>query len=172
MSLRRRTPILASSAALLAMIAGTFVVEDAVASHGKSPIKPHQHFTATVNGSSGQPNPVTIGMACFGPIQPGQTGHPFAGQTVGVSRAPASNPNAGYTGDRGTSIGAFFGAPPPSTPTPTSSSYVRFTRYGTKPIPTSLELPCAGSGQVTFVPLPLIPGSRDVVVPVRFVGQP
>lgn len=140
----------------------------AQAAHSR--IAPHQHFIATVNGGTGHPNPVVIRMACFGPIQPGQTGHPMSGQSVAVSRAHGSK-GTGFTGDRGTSIGAFFGAPPPSG-TASVSSYVSFTRYGQKQIPTSLQLPCSGSGTVSFVPLPLDPTIRDVAVPVSFVGQP
>jgi hypothetical protein len=133
-----------------------------------APIRPHQHFVGLINGSTGTPQPATIRMACFGPIQPGQTGHPFGGQTVAVQRV-AATANSGFTGDRTTSIGAFFGPPPPSG---TSASYVDFTTYGQKALPTSLTLPCSGSGKVSFVPLPVDPTSRDFVVPVRFVGQP
>jgi hypothetical protein len=36
------------------------------------------------------------------------------------------------------------------------------------PIPTDLTLPCYGSSQATFVPLPQYPGvSRDAIVPVE-----
>ena len=107
-------------------------------------------------------------MACFGPTLPGQTGHPFAGQTIGVARSHRGTPGAGFTGDHGNSIGAFFGAPPPGA----APTYVNFTRYGEQPLPTSLELLCWGTGQVIFVPLPVLPPEVDVVVPVRFVGQP
>jgi len=134
-------------------------------------VKPKQYFVATVNGSSGQPDRAVIRMACYGPIQPGQTGHPLSGQTVAVTRVAASTAGAGYTGVRANAIGAFFGPPPPSA-SPVASSYVNFGHYVTKAIPTSFELPCAGTGQVTFVPLPLDPSERDVVVPVSFVGQP
>lgn len=115
---------------------------------------------------------MTILTTCVGPIHPGETGHPLGGQTVGVRLVPvpgSRTSSLGYTGNRGTSIGAFFGAPPPS---PSGSSYVSFTVYGTKPIPTSLVLPCAGRGQVTFVPLPLQPPARTIAVPVAFAGQP
>lgn len=135
-----------------------------------TPVRPHQHFVGLINGSTGRPAPATIRMSCFGPIVPGQTGHPMAGQTVAVKRVPPSA-QAGLTGDDARSIGAFFGAPPPGAAA-SSSSFVDFTTYGQKPIPTSLTLPCGGTGQVTFVPLPLQPTSRSYSVPVSFVGQP
>ena len=136
-----------------------------------SRVGPDQTFRALVNGQSGAAAPVTIAMACFGPLQPGQTGHPMAGQTVQVRLGAATASRAGFTGPNGTSIGVFFGAPPPATATGGPLSLVR---YGVpKPIPTSLVLPCTGTGQVTFVPLPMSPPvSRAAVVPVRFVGQP
>ena len=131
-------------------------------------VKPHQHFIGLVNGSTGRPTPAVIQMACFGPITPGQTGHPFAGQTVAVHRVPPS-PRSGLTGPHATSIGVFFGTLPPSGG---SSSPIDFTTYGTLPIPTSETLPCAGSSTVNFVPIPVEPGSRYFAVPAYYVGQP
>lgn len=131
-------------------------------------IKPHQYFIGLVNGSNGRPNPVVIRMACFGAITPGETGHPMAGQTLAVHHVKRS-PNAGLTGADTTSIGVFFGTLPPSSSG--ASSTVDFTRYGQQPLPTSLTLPCAGTENVNFVPIPVEP-SRDYSVPVTFVGQP
>lgn len=159
-----------SGAALLPLAVSWVCIGAAGVSAGDgSRVAPRQHFTAEVNGASGESHPAVIRMACFGPIRPGETGHPMGGQTVAVERVPPSTPGSGYTGDRANSIGAFFGAPPPGA---ANSSYVRFAEYGTKAIPTSLELPCSGSGKVSFVPLPSQPPARDVEVPVDFVGQP
>lgn len=144
------------------------------AANTRARVGPHQAFTASVNGSTGEQGRAAIAMACFGPIQPGETGHPMPGQTVGVKLVPAPSSSStalGYTGDRGTSIGAFFGAPPPNGDWQ-GASYVRFTSYHTMAIPTSLVLPCSGTGQVTFVALPLDPSERSIAVPVSFVGQP
>ena len=99
-----------------------------------------------------------------------QTGHPFGGQTIAVRKVTRKRAGAGYTGTRATSIGGFFGLPPPAEPP--ASTFVSFIRYGQQEIPTSLVLPCAGPGQVTFIALPLDPSERDVAVPVVFVGQP
>jgi hypothetical protein len=167
----RRTARAALIASLVASLATLASASAAGASYVR--IDPHDFFIATVNGSTGQNAPVTIRMACAGPVYPGETGHPLGYQTVGVKRVPpppAGTATLGYTGDNGTSIGAFFGPPPPTTGA--GSSYVSFQVYRTKPIPIDLELPCIGSGQVIFVPLPLLPPARSIAVPVKFVGQP
>jgi hypothetical protein len=38
------------------------------------------------------------------------------------------------------------------------------------PIPTTLNLPCGGSGVVSFVPIPTSPTARGVAVNVLFVN--
>jgi hypothetical protein len=167
----RRIPRVALLGALAAAIATGTSASAAGAFYLR--IDPGDFFIATVNGSTGQNAPATIFMACAGPVYPGETGHPLGGQTVGVKRVPpplGGTATIGYTGNRGTSIGAFFGPPPPSSGA--GSSYVSFQVYRTKPIPIDLELPCSGSGQVIFVPLPLLPPARSIAVPVKFVGQP
>jgi hypothetical protein len=137
-------------------------------------IRPNQAFGALVNGHDGVTAPAVIQMACFGPTFPGETGHPMAGQTVEVVRPVHRTTPSGFTGPDATTIVAFFGVLPP-TPivTPPSTGIVTFSRYGVaQAIPTSLVLPCAGTGNVNFVPLPLIPTSRSAIVPVSFLGQP
>ena len=67
---------------------------------------PHQFFTGVINGRDGNTSiPIVIGMACFGPLHPGQTGHPLGGQTLAVHRlfpptTAADSP--GNTGDGST----------------------------------------------------------------------
>ena len=135
------------------------------------PVGPKQYFTGVINGKDGNTViPIVIRMACFGPILPGETGHPMAGQTLAVHQLfpPTPTGSLGYTGNDA-EIGVFFGAPPPAAATSTPV----FTHYDrTKPLPTSLTLPCAGTGTVFFAPIPVIPPSRSATVPVRFVGQP
>ena len=137
------------------------------------PIGPNQFFSAEVNFSSGSPEPAVIQVDCPGPIAfLGQTGHPLPGQSVEVTPSPTlAGANVGFTGPEATEIGAFFGVVPP-TPTPVSAPvYVPITDYDVAvPIPTSLTLPCFGSSQVTFVPLPNLPGVRDATVPVEYFG--
>jgi hypothetical protein len=164
----RRTAVVAA-AAFGALTLGLSGLASAQAS---ARVGPDQAFRALVNGRPGHPAPVALRVACFGPIQPGQTGHPFAGQTVKVLLGATTAAGAGFTGASATSIGVFFGPPPPSASPGTG--LLTLARYGVaRAIPTSLLLPCAGTGQVTFVPLPMSPPtSRAAVVPVRFVGQP
>ncbi len=141
-------------------------------------VGPHQVFVGLVNGKRGTPDAVTIFVACHGPKQ--QTGH--ASGSVEVLRAPSTAEANGNTGDAGTSIEAFFGAPPPaasaaqgaSAGTATRRTTVTFDRYGvSKPLPKGLELPCSGTGQVTFIAFPRTPPtSRAAVVPVRYLPQP
>jgi len=156
-----------AGASTLAALAGPVLAGPAQAVGLK--IGPNQAFTALVNAKPGSSAPVVIKMGCFGPLQPGQTGHPMKGQTLTVSPAATVAGPGGNTGPQGDQIGAFFGAPPPGATG--SSGPVFFTHYRTKPLPTSTVLPCAGHGNVLFVPLP-VTGGRDVVVHVVYVGQP
>lgn len=166
---RRRIALLACGASLAIALAGPAGAQ--VTPGG--PVGPNQVFGGLVNNSTGSPNPAVIRMACFGPIRPGQTGHPFAGQTVAVFQPEVIVGNFGFTGPLAHEIEAFFGPPPPSPITLVPGNPV-FTQYGVpQAIPTSTVLPCAGRGQVTFVPLPMSPPtSRPAVVPVAYVGQP
>lgn len=143
------------------------VIGDATAQPAPVPIGPNQQFAGLVNHRTGGASPVVITVVCPGPVQAGQTGHPTSGQTVEVIPPATSAGNYGYTGSSAHRIGAFFGAPPPAA---TVTGYVRFRYYGVaKRIPTSLDLPCSGSGRVTFVPLPVVgPDARSVAVPVVF----
>src|SRR5262249_54022980 len=130
-----------------------------------APIGPNQYFYGLVNDHAGQ---ATIQMGCFGPIRPGQTGHPLAGQTVKVLPAPApTTSDLGFTGSAAHAIPVPF-------PTPTvANTRVVLRDYAVSaPIPTSLILPCAGNGTVAFVPDPTSPTAHTATVTVTFVGQP
>lgn len=139
-------------------------------------VGPNQYFTGVINGHNGNTAvPIVIRMACFGPIRPGQTGHPMAGQTLAVHQLfppTASAGSLGFTG-KDSRIDVFFNVVPPVPTTGSATTTPFFERYDvTKPLPTSLELPCAGTGTAYFVPIPVIPPSRAATVPVAFVGQP
>lgn len=130
-----------------------------------APIGLNQYFSGLVNGHTGH---ATISMACFGPIRPGQTGHPLAGQTVEVLPAPVpATRDLGFTGSAADSVIVHF-------PTPAVANVpVVLRAYGvTAPIPVTLTLPCGGDGQVVFVPHPTSPTARPATVMVSFVGQP
>ncbi|RCG31573.1 hypothetical protein DQ384_08345 [Sphaerisporangium album] len=130
-----------------------------------APIGPNQYFSGLVNGQS---TSAIIRMACFGPVRPGQTGHPMAGQTAGVRPAPSSSTSGvGYTGSAATAIGVAFRNASSATP-PIVLRY-----YGVAAeIPTTLTLPCYGSGVVEFLPTPSSPTAHPATVTVNFVGQP
>jgi hypothetical protein len=163
------TSIVVAATAMVVASAGA-----AVPPQGK--VGPNQYFGALVNGRNDVGGPVTIRMACFGAVRPGQKGHPMAGQTVEVFRPEVIVlHHSGYTGKNATSIVAFFGPPPPTAVPPTASATtVTFKKDGVnKPIPTSLLLPCSGTGTVYFVPLPMSPPkSHPATVRVSYVGQP
>jgi hypothetical protein len=169
--MHRQLLILGASLVVASSAALPSVAEAAILPQGK--VGPNQYFSASVNGQLGIGSPATIQMACFGPLRPGQTGHPMAGQSVEVFRPEVIVMHEGFTGPNGHNISAFFNGPPPSPVT--AAGDVTFTRYAvSKKIPTSLVLPCAGTGSVYFVPFPKTPigPAADAVVPVTYVGQP
>ncbi|GAA1531800.1 hypothetical protein GCM10009827_056890 [Dactylosporangium maewongense] len=130
-----------------------------------APIAPNNPFVGLVNDQT--PN-ATIRMACFGPVHIGQTGHPMDGQTVKV--LPVTGPTtsqAGYTGSAANSVLVSFG--PASS---TTSPIVLRTWAVSAKIPTTLVLPCYGTGTVTFAPYPTSATARSATVQVTFVGQP
>jgi hypothetical protein len=131
------------------------------------PVGHRQAFVGRVNGSF---DGATIDMACFGPVTPGQTGHPMPGQILEVlSPLPpivVGPIHPGNTGSSATTIVARLQDAP-------HTVLARFTNYfRSKEIPTSAELPCAGTGVVRFVPRPRSATSRAAWVTVSFVGQP
>jgi hypothetical protein len=132
-------------------------------------VGPKQYFTGVINGKDGNTTtPITIKIACTGP---NQTGHPLAGQTLAVHQLfPPAPGSLGYTG-KDSKIGAFFAAPPGAAQADATSPI--FTRYDSpRSLPTSLTLPCAGTGKVWFSPIPVVPPSGSAVVPVRYVSKP
>ncbi|MFN2606429.1 MAG: hypothetical protein ABR511_00840 [Acidimicrobiales bacterium] len=147
---------------LAAAVVGTASAASAAsaAAADQPPIQPGQLFTGFVNG---QRPDATISMACFGPVRPGQTGHPMAGQTLSVSRS--LDVPGGNTGSAGTRIKVLIGDTHPVLA-------AVFTHYGTRPLPTSLTLPCSGTRVVRFVPVPTSDSARPDVLHASFVGQP
>ena len=134
------------------------------------PVGPNYYFTATVNGG---PTPAStaepvIKVVCPGPIYQGETGHPISGQTVEVDAVfpPYSNlTQLGFTGSAAHEIDAIIGTPTGAVVNPPIVLKNFFVAY---PIPTSLNLPCGGSGVVSFVPIPTSPTARGVAINVIF----
>jgi hypothetical protein len=147
----------------------------AAARHAQGKVGPDQFFTGVVNGTDGNTStPITIEMACFGPVMPGQTGHPLGGQTLAVHQLfpPSSTGSLGKTGND-SEIGAFFAAPPAAARARKAQTSPTFTHYDKpKPLSTKLTLPCSGTGTMYFSPLPVVPPSQAATVPVQFAGQP
>ena len=140
--IRRAVVLFGGALSVLAVTAASVASAGAAAPGGR--IGPKQEFGALVNGKTGRKSPVVIRMSCSRPVKSGQTGHPLRGQTVAVFRPEDIVGTFGNTGARGRAIWAFFGAPPPagaSAPGLTAGGPVVFSRYGSKPIPTSEVLP-------------------------------
>ncbi|WP_377268893.1 hypothetical protein [Peterkaempfera sp. SMS 1(5)a] len=151
---------------VLAVLAGTALAPPAAAAVvDPAPIGPKQTFVGEVNGTS---KGAAIQMGCFGPVLPGSTGHPLAGQSVDVLPGSLSgSSDVGYTGSAGTQVNVSFGEAV-SVGTP-----VVLRAYAVKAqIPTSLVLPCYGSGKVVFTPEPTSADARSATVVVEYVGQP
>lgn len=157
------------------VLAATAAVPLPAGAAGK--VAPKQYFTGVINGTDGNTStPITIQMACFGPLRPGETGHPMSGQTLAVHQLfPPSSAGGslGYTG-KDSQIEVFFNAPPAAAARARAAAKtVTFVRYDkTQPLSTSLTLPCAGTGTVWFSPVPVVPPSRSASVSVEFAGQP
>jgi hypothetical protein len=118
------------------------------------PIHRDQRFGGLVNGRASD---APVYVFCPGPITPTRTGPPARNRGLEVVRH-----GPGFTGRAGDRVVATF-REDPSTP-------VTFTSYRTpQAIPSSLRLPCFGSGLVTFGPEPGGPTARPATVTVRFV---
>ena len=129
------------------IVAGTAVPAMAGGVIDPAPIGPKTYFVGEINHSTG---PATIQMACFGPVVAGQTGHPLAGQTV--TALPVASPTsttAGYTGTAATSISVTF-----TSPVLSNLPIVLHDWAVSVAIPTTLILPCDGTGVATFTPMP------------------
>jgi hypothetical protein len=109
----RKAPVVVGAAMIVAASAG--VAPAWAQGPGAGPVHPHQAFLGLINDSDGAETPVTVNMACFGPVRPGETGHPMAGQTVGVAQPEVIVGTFGNTGAKGTSIEAVFGTPQTTT---------------------------------------------------------
>lgn len=136
---------------------------------GGSPIGPNQAFVGSVNGRFRN---ATIEMACFGPISPGQTGHPAKDQMLEIYSPPPpivfGKPiRVGNTGAAATWVTALVIAGGKVLARVKLGGY-----FGPKAIPTRVVLPCAGSGSVRFVPRPRGDGAKIAALSVTFVGQP
>ena len=158
--LRRTAPI--SAVAALALAAAPVATADVV-----TPIGPNTYFTAQVNGPASTANTSVIKVVCPGPATPGQTGHPVSGQTVEALSVLPPSPvpsTLGYTGSTAHQIDVLFS--PASSGT--APAVVLKAFFAPTAVPTTLLLPCSGSGVVDFVPEPTSPTARSYQVPVVY----
>jgi len=129
-------------------------------------IGPNQLFVGLVNNRSSN---ATIEMACFGPSQPGEYGHPLAGQTLEVK----------LVGPLTSAVPlAFTGTAHEIQATYQISSTLEillaeFSSYFVQaPLSTSLSFPCSGTAVIPFAPVEGGPRARPWKTKVTFVPQP
>ncbi len=131
----------------------------------QEPIGLNQHFLGLVNGSNADP---AVYVVCPGPVYSGRTGPVAGGQTMSVARVKHGG---GYTGPSRVVYSWFVPATPTAAATPTQPE---FTEYGVpQSIPTSIQVPCGGTGQVEFSSCPYLAPCAFGWVPdyvnVRFI---
>ncbi len=128
------------------------------------PIGPNESFVGLVNGDQAN---APIRMACFGPVTPGETGHPIANQYTEVEPvSPVAV--AGYTGNA-KSIIATYALPGTGLVEEVGS----FTNYYVEvKISTQLTFPCSGTGTIPFTPVNGGPTARPWDVTVNLLSGP
>lgn len=157
----RRLRTLLPAAAAFASVAFTASAAFAGPVGDPAPIGPNQLFIALVNGKTAD---AVITVVCPFPPSTAELGSPLPGQYVEVEPEVAGTAAPfGYTGSAADSIAAVFG------PTSAASGSVLIHDYFVKvPIPTTLKLPCSGSGVVSFDPIPGSPTARSATVTVTY----
>ena len=109
-------------------------------------IKAHQHFVGRVNG---QPSVATVHTVCAGPATAGRVGSIASGQTVSVRHVSTGK---GYTGYFSTIYAWFV-----QNASENGHKAATITAYRTKvAIPTSVRVPCEGTGRMEFSSCPYL----------------
>lgn len=144
----RRTASRVAIASAVALVTGGALATPAMADGGQ--VGPKQYFYGEVFGLPSSAAQNTIRVNCAGPET---TGHPAAGQYVAAHQIfPPVTTTAGYTGNFGTEIDVNF-IYSVGTITVVTPTFAKLTFYDTKAeIPTSLTVPCNGSGVAVFTP--------------------
>jgi hypothetical protein len=126
------------------------------------PIGHNQFFTGLINGHP--PGQAVIYVLCPGPVN---HGHPTGHQPIEVQPVvpPGSTSDLGFTGSAGKSITASLA------PSATTNVLATFTSYFVKKfIPTTITVPCSGTGTVAFAPSPHSSNSRTALLTVTFIN--
>ncbi|MDI5968370.1 hypothetical protein POF50_003230 [Streptomyces sp. SL13] len=146
--------------AAFVLLGGAVGLPSAAATVDPAPIGANQFFNGQVNGASAS---AVIRVVCPVPATVGETGHPIAGQTVDVvPGASSTSAVVGYTGSAGTHVNVEFGTASANAPVTLSSYAVQAA------IPTTLNLPCSGTGKVAFVPSPTSTTAQTATVAVTY----
>lgn len=144
----RRTASRVAIASAVMMVAGGALAAPAMADGGQ--VGPKQYFYGEVFGLTSASGQGVIEVSC---ASGAATGHPVAGQYVAAHQFfPPTTTSYGYTGNFGTEIrvNLTWSAGTITVVTPT---FATLTFYDTKAeIPTSLTVPCSGTGVVGFAP--------------------
>ena len=158
MTIRLRTLLPAAVALATVALTGSAAL---AATPVPYPIGHDQPFIGLVNGKSAD---AVVTVVCPFPLTAGELGTPTSGQYVEVEPEVVGGSSVfGYTGSAADSIDALF------SPTSTANQPVVIHDYFVKvPIPTTLRLPCAGSGEVVFAPAPTSPTARPYIVNVTY----
>lgn len=152
-----------------AVVAMALAGSPSAAAIDPAPIGANAYFTGIVNGAGAD---AVIKTDCFGPVTPGEKGHPVGGQYVAVNPGLPSSAgvDVGFTGSLGNSVTVFLGLP-------TSSGSAASSLVGTVhdyvvhlAIPTTLSVPCGGPIDVGFVPGPTSPTAKTAVVHATLVS--
>ncbi len=162
----RRTASRIAIASAVMLVTGGALAAPALAAGGQ--VGPKQYFYGEVFGLSSTTAPDVIEVACAGAAT---TGHPVAGQYVAAHQIYPPTTTAGYTGNHGTEIDVNL-VYTVGTITVVTPTFAKLTYYDTKAeIPTSLTVPCGGTGVVDFTPSPNPDGSGSASdVTVTFVS--
>jgi hypothetical protein len=146
----RRTASRVAIASAVMLIAGGAIATPAMADSGQ--VGPKQYFDGEVFSLTSASALDVIQVACAGPAT---TGHPIAGQYVAAHQFfPPVTTTYGYTGNFGTEIDVnlIYSVGTITVVTPT---FATLTYYDTNAeIPTSLTVPCSGTGVLEFTPSP------------------
>jgi hypothetical protein len=150
----RRTASRVAIASAVMLVAGGALAAPAMASGG--PVGPKQYFYGEFLGLTSSTASNVIRVACAGPAT---TGHPVAGQYLAAHQFYPPATTSGYTGNHATEIDVnlIYSVGTITVVTPT---FATLLYYDTKSeIPTSLTVPCNGTGVLDFTPSPDPDGS-------------
>lgn len=160
-------PTLSLITAAAATCAVAMPVVQAAASPSHSPsvtVAPKQDFRGLVNAKTSK---AVLHVFCPGIAK---TGRPLPHQIAEVALViDPVTPNDGSTGTAATSIGVWLTWP--TTVAPPPPAYIAtFTSYRTMRIPTSITVPCSGSGEMLFLPAKGSSTVKAATVSLTFVN--